>query len=110
MKFFHHCKLSGHWEANHCQLHPEIHPKSCTSNRRVWKVNPNEYGEFFASPNQGEEVFQGEIETHKVYIAIKEDNRWIPNTKETPFKLLLTIFQNEFPFLKMYQRLMYEGQ
>jgi hypothetical protein len=28
MKFFHHCKLSGHWEAKCWQLHPELHPRN----------------------------------------------------------------------------------
>jgi hypothetical protein len=73
-------------------------------------VNPNRYEEFLASPIQGEEVVQGEIETHEVYITIKEDNGWMPTTKATPFHFLPTIFQNNFSFLKMCQILMHRGQ
>jgi hypothetical protein len=29
-KFFHHCNLSGHWEAKCWWLHPELHPRNCT--------------------------------------------------------------------------------
>jgi hypothetical protein len=76
----------------------------------VWKVKPNRDGELFLSPNQEEEVVQGEIITQEVCITIEEDKGWMPTIKEAPFHFLSTIFQNKFSFLKMCQRLMHEGQ
>jgi hypothetical protein len=68
---------------------------------RVWKVNPNKYGDLFASPNQGEEIIQGEITTQEVCITIEEDSRWMATTEATPFHFLLTISQNNFSLLSM---------
>jgi hypothetical protein len=64
-------------------------------------VNSNRDGEFFAFPNQREEVVQGEITTWEVRITIEEENGWMPTTKETPFHFLPTIFQNNVSVLKM---------
>jgi hypothetical protein len=61
--FFHHCKLSGHWEENFWCLHLELHPINQIAKRRVWRVNILEYGEFYAPPIQGVKVVQGEITT-----------------------------------------------
>jgi hypothetical protein len=99
---FHHYKLSRHWEVKCWGLHLEIHPKNRIAKRRVWKVNPNREEEFLAYPFQGEEVVEGEIETHEVHITIEEENRWMPTSKDSPFHFLPTIFQNKFSFLKIY--------
>jgi hypothetical protein len=45
-KFFHHCNLSGHWEAKCWRLHPELHPRHHTTRRRVWRVKIEEDEEF----------------------------------------------------------------
>jgi hypothetical protein len=84
--FFHHCKLSGHWEAKCWQLHPELHPRNHTTKRRVWRVKIEEDEELPASPIQGEEVVQGEIATQEVCITNKMDNRLMP--REATFQWL----------------------
>jgi hypothetical protein len=54
-KFFHHCKLSGHWEEKCWQLHLELHPRNHIAKRRVWRVKSKEDEEFPTSPSQGAE-------------------------------------------------------
>jgi hypothetical protein len=46
----------------------------------------------------------------EVHITIEEDKKLMPTTKATPFQLLPTTFQNKFPFLEMYQRMVQGGQ
>jgi hypothetical protein len=33
--FFHHCKLSGHWEMKFCEINLKIHPRNHKTKRRV---------------------------------------------------------------------------
>lgn len=83
--FCDHYKLSGHQEANWWRLHPEHHPRNCTTKRRVWKVKPNINKELNACPSQGEDIVQGAITTHEVCITIEENNGLMPTTKATLF-------------------------
>jgi hypothetical protein len=60
MNFFHHYRLSGHWEAK-LETSPITSPQQLCSREESVESETNIDGEFFASPNQGEEFVQGEI-------------------------------------------------
>jgi hypothetical protein len=66
--------LSGQWEAKCWRLQQELHPRNCTSKRRVWRVNIEEDEVFPSSPVQVIEFFQGEITTHEGNNTNKRDN------------------------------------
>jgi hypothetical protein len=50
---FHHCKLSGHWEAKCWQIHYELDPINHIAKRRVWRVKIAEDEELIASNPRG---------------------------------------------------------
>jgi len=73
--FFHHCNLSGHWEAKCWQIHPELHPRHHIARRWVWRVNIEEDEDIHASLVQVIEFFQGDITTQGTNKTKEEENR-----------------------------------
>jgi hypothetical protein len=68
MNFFHHCKLSGHWEEKCWWLHLELHPRNCTTKRRVWRVKKERGEEIHVSPIKGEDVSQRVVAVQEVIL------------------------------------------
>jgi hypothetical protein len=98
MKFFHHCKLSRHWEAKCWRLHPEHHPRNHIRKRRVWRVKIKRDEELPTSLIQREEAGEGDITTEEVNDTNKMYTSLI--SRVATLYLLFTLLYPKNPILK----------